>query len=709
MLGEATLFSQTRGVGEAMRPLRGFHIPGIDVLCDYPEYTTAKQAQSVAHQLGREGVLSELYGVTNWDFDFVGHKAQGDWQAALGVTVRVPHLAWVSMEGESKRDYPAAIGYQSPWFKEYPLIEDHFARLNTVLTRGKPLVRVGVIHPIESFWLNWGPLEQVQPEWEQQEAALRDITQWLLFGRIDFDFISEGLLAAQRPGQKGKQFIAGKMKYSAVVVPALRTIRATTMQRLERFAKAGGKVIFASGVPALVDARPNPGPQRLAMRSMRVPWSRPAILDALSPFREIVIRMSNGVPADSMLHQFRIDGKNRHLFICNTDREKPRRDTTIHVRGNWDASRLDTMSGEQQPIPAHTAAGFTHIPWSFEAHDHVLMTLHPGGKSAVAPPVPEKWIDVGHVSDPVPITLSEPNVLLLDQPAWRLGGGAWHPPEEMLRLGNKVRGQLKLPPLTGREPQPWADTAPAPVIAQLQLRFSIHSDIAVHAPLLAIENPEQVQIHLDGRPAAIHVTGWWVDEAIKTVKLHSLAPGKHELMLTIPITRKTSLEWCYLLGDFGVEVRGRAARIVSKVKSLAFGDWTHQGLPFYAGNVTYHCTVHGDGREMMIEVARFKNPLLSVNLDGKAAGKIAFAPFQLNLGQLTGTHKLDITAYGNRANAFGPLHNADENLKWVGPGAWRSGGNNWTYGYMLKRMGILVAPTIKAAERSPHPPGAIPA
>ena len=174
--------------------------------------------------------------------------------------------------------------------------------------------------------------------------------------------------------------------------------------------------------------------------------------------------------------------------------------------------------------------------------------------------------------------------------------------------------------------------------------------------------------------------------------------GDHELILTIPFTRTTDPEWCYLLCNFGVAVAGRHARIIAPVRTLAFGDWTHQGLPFYAGNVTYHCTVEGEGtREMLIEAAKFKNPLLSVNLDGQPAGKIAFAPFQLNLGVLAkGAHALDITAFGNRVNAFGPLHHTDENLKWVGPTAWRSTGSNWTYGYQFKRMGILVAPTIKA-------------
>ena len=151
MQAEQTLGTQTHAVGEAMRSYRSFQLPGIDILCDHWEFTTAKQAQSAARQNGAPGVLSELYGVTNWNFDFRRHKLQGDWQAALGVTVRVPHLSWVSMNGEAKRDFPATFNYQVSWYKEYPFIEDHFARLAAVLTRGKAVCRAGVIHPIESY------------------------------------------------------------------------------------------------------------------------------------------------------------------------------------------------------------------------------------------------------------------------------------------------------------------------------------------------------------------------------------------------------------------------------------------------------------------------------------------------------------------------------------------------------------------------------
>lgn len=89
MNGEPTLSTQTQFLGEAMRCYQYMDMPGIDILCDGREYNTAKQAVSVARQKGVKAVLSEEYGVTNWTFSLSGHKAQGDWQAVLGITNRV--------------------------------------------------------------------------------------------------------------------------------------------------------------------------------------------------------------------------------------------------------------------------------------------------------------------------------------------------------------------------------------------------------------------------------------------------------------------------------------------------------------------------------------------------------------------------------------------------------------------------------------------
>ncbi|MCQ2399807.1 MAG: hypothetical protein MJ072_04810, partial [Clostridia bacterium] len=209
LMQEDNMTIQTGWIGEAMRAYRYFGIPGMDLLCNNLYLLTAKQVQSIVHQCGKEGMMSELYGVTNWNFDARGHKYQGDWQAALGVTLRVPHLSWVSMKGSAKRDYPASLNYQNAWYKEYSFIEDHFARVNTVLTRGKPVVKVAVVHPIETFWLHYGANSQTESVRSQLEERLNNLVKWLLYGFIDFDFISESDLEKAQTSV-GNKFTVGE-------------------------------------------------------------------------------------------------------------------------------------------------------------------------------------------------------------------------------------------------------------------------------------------------------------------------------------------------------------------------------------------------------------------------------------------------------------------------------------------------------------------
>ena len=223
----------------------------------------------------------------------------------------------------------------------------------------------------------------------------------------------------------------------------------------------------------------------------------------------------------------------------------------------------------------------------------------------------------------------------------------------------------------------------------------ITSSVNVAKPLLAVEHAQEMRLTLDGEPIESSPIGWWVDEAIQTVQLPSLTAGVHDLVIAMPYGPRSNPEWCYLLGDFGVEVAGRHARLTPPVRTLAFGDWTLQGFPFYAGNVTYHCAIKGTDQMAVLYVPRFKAPLLSVALDGPTIGKIAFAPFELSLGTLgAGDHRLSITAFGNRINAFGCVHNADERLTWFGPNAWRTEGDAWAYEYQLKPMGLLTAPSL---------------
>ncbi len=469
MMEEPTLWSQTRMTGEAMRSYRGFTLPGIDLLCDNLELTTAKQAQSAARQFGRPGVMSELYGVTGWDFDFAGHKRQGDWQAALGITVRVPHLSWVSMGGEAKRDYPAALDEHSPWYREYPLVEDHFARLNTALTRGRAIARVAVVHPIESYWLCWGPDDQTRLERDARDGAFQDLTKWLIHELIDFDFVCESLLPAQSQLATGPRLEVGAMAYDVVLVPALRTIRATTLARLERLLDRGGTVIFLGDLPTHVDAEPSEAPALLAARARRLPMTKSQMVPALEAWRELRIGVRWG--AEGLLHQLRQDGDGRWLFLCNSSKDQGA-GLAITLRGRWSLTCWDTLTGSQQPFPGWISASGDSGFWlNLAQGGSLLLRLDPLAPAASLPAAPaaSQWQERARLVDPVRITRDEPNVLLLDAAEFRIDDGAWEPRTEILRIGQLARERLGLPRQGGGMAQPWVQP-PEPPSHRLSLR-----------------------------------------------------------------------------------------------------------------------------------------------------------------------------------------------------------------------------------------------
>jgi len=714
MMSEWTLFSQTLTMGEAMRPLKNFQLPGIDMLCDKRELSTAKQAQSVSHQYGRPGVMSELYGVTGWDFDFRGHKLAGDWQAALGVTTRVHHLTWMSMAGEGKRDYPASIGYQSPWYTEYPLIENHFARLNTALTRGKPHVKVGVIHPIESYWIYWGPQSQTADVRMELENNFTNIIDWLLYGLIDFDFISESLLAESDSDGEGTGFAMGCMQYEAVVVPGCHTLRSTTFEKLKKFADCGGKIIFAGDIPRYIDAKPSDEVRKLAANCTCVPFSQTAILSELEPYRDIDISVRNadkedgtrvkhvetGVRTNNMIYQMRDDGDSRWLFACHVNRMRNEsiaytEELKITIKGEWKPICYDTMTGEIYPVAAEYHEGNTIVTHYCSFHGSLLLKLEPGkaieGRKSCYNIIPDE--DKNYLPQPASISLSEPNVLLLDLAQYRFDDEEdWQPEDELLRIDNKFRSRLGYPLRMEALAQPWV-TESRPPVNTLHLRFTVHCDIEVKGARLAMEDIERNTVMVNGERIDTTPTGWFVDNDIKSVEIPVLHKGINEITVSIPFGEKTNVEWCYILGHFGVSVTGKNKRIMELPKEFFYGDWTRQGLPFYTGNLTYTVPFACEEGKLVIEAPHYKGAVIKVKLDSRDVGYTAFAPYRVNCGEIAaGEHLLEITVFGHRFNSFGSVHNANLTEDWQGPNAWRTTGIQWSYEYQLKPMGILTTP-----------------
>ena len=701
-LSERTLYSQTLALGETMRQYRSQQLPGIDILAGQLELTTAKQAESVRRQMGRQGLVCEMYGVLEWDVTFRQHKLQGDWLAALGVTTRVHHLAFMGMGGEAKRDWPAAIGWQSPWWKQYPYLEDYFARVNTLLTRGKPVTRVAVLHPIESFWLLFGPNDQTLDRREQMDLQFESLAQWLLYGGIDYDYLSESMLPSLCP-EGGNPLRVGQCAYSAVIVPPVITLRKTTLERLCAFAKAGGKLILLGSAPQLADGAPSDAANPLWEAGQRIPMERPALLRALWDQRDIEIRNhATGRLSDNLFYQLRQDEDERALFICHVRDEIPARPRVykIRIKGLWRVRRMNALDGTICEMGGAQENGWTEILWPCDAQDSLLLRLIPG-PCAPAIPLPQAPRPCMKLSEADHFTLDEPNALLLDRCEYALDDQPWQGPEDILRSDNALRAQAGLPNRNGNSVQPWLlphETAEHTA----RLRFRFYSDRAFTGLKLAVEQPENAEIALNGEIIAPKPDGWYVDEAIQTLPLPEIKAGENEITLRAPLTRRANLEALYILGGFGVRVAGTHLTLTEPPRSLCLDDLTRQGLPFYTGNVRYQFRVvlSRARDDLYLHIPHMACPVAAVYADGAEAGKIAWQPNRVKLPPLAaGEHSLEVLACGSRYNGFGTLHNANPNYMWYGPDAFRTVGDDWTDNYLL-RPSYLLSP-IELMEDAP--------
>ena len=145
-----------------------------------------------------------------------------------------------------------------------------------------------------------------------------------------------------------------------------------------------------------------------------------------------------------------------------------------------------------------------------------------------------------------------------------------------------------------------------------------------------------------------------------------------------------------------MRVNGTSAVVTAAPATVAWGDLVHQGLPFYAGNLTYRVRLDHCGGRLVLEAHRFRAPLLRVRLDGREAGAIAWAPWRVDLGEVAaGMHELELVCFGDRRNAFAQVHHANpERHRWWGPDWWRSAGSDWSEEYVLTTHGVLSGPRL---------------
>ena len=672
--------------------------------------------------MGQPFILSELYGVAGWEFDWAGHKYVGDWQALFGVNLRCHHLSWYTMQGQAKRDYPASMLHQSSWYSDYDYVESYFARLGYLLSQGKEECHVLVVNPVESVWnrLRHGWANGLSPnaaDIRELEEHYADLFFALQGAQIDFDYGDEDILmrhASVGRGNGGEVLLkVGEASYRTVVLGKMTTIRSSTLELLKGFKDAGGIVILAGEAPENLDGSPSEKPRAIESMAVHIPSDRESIASTVRDHTPIPVEAldpATGERIPDIYCQVKRDGERTILAAMNMSREKDYPEVLLKIDARGEVCEWDCRSGEVVRHKSLPGGNSLEIRTAFEGPEEHLYTISPEPVPGASDAPDYEWVSDLPLSGPFAYTLDEPNLCVLDMGYVEIDGEMNPELLEILKIDQLVRDHYQVPRRAGNMVQPWFskkfEEAPQ-ILGKVSIRFPFHVEEIPGEDLeFCMETPHEFKVMLNGEELDLADQGWWVDKAIRKFTLPGklLRQGENVLVQEFDFRADLDLEALYLLGAFSVRLEGSAKVLAALPDKISTGNICNQGFPFYSGRIRYHIPLledYSDRGKVLLEVPDYGGACIKVNPDGPGSGYIAWKPNRMDVSEaLRAGRDLTLELVLTRRNAFGPLHHFPLNTT-TGPGHFTTSSERFSPNYVLYPSGILESPRLHFFKQRP--------
>lgn len=385
-MAEDNLASQTRWIGAAMPHYKYMHWPGIDKLGRHLEQiVTVKQVSSAVEQLGKEKAFCEVFGCIGQQSSFFERKWIADWEAVLGIGYVNHHLSLYSMRGERKRDYPANLFYQQPWWEDERGFADYIARLSKAATEGVRDVDILILHPISSFWSEYSPLHVKggdPPEQITYDRPFQALSRQLLERKLDYHYGDE-ILIEEEGSVKDGRFSIGRHSYGIVVVPPSLTLRENTWKLLNSFAETGGRLLFLQPAPTLSDSAREVSGLPASAKVVNSVEAAVSELDALCERRVRVRDLVANSEARSVYVCVRDVDSSRRILIANTDSRRECKALVSIPLDVREGSRIenpaivaiDLVDGSAHPVPFRLEDGVAVVTMTFAPAGSILMIV----------------------------------------------------------------------------------------------------------------------------------------------------------------------------------------------------------------------------------------------------------------------------------------------------------------------------------------------
>lgn len=680
IMGEDTIIEQMGSTGGAMPFYEHMDTPGMDWLGRRIGSPLApKQVSSVAAQTGKKQIISETFALSGWDVSFEDLKWMAEWQYANGINLLCPHLESYSIRGIRKRDYPASLFVQEPWWDSFAQFTDYISALGALMGQMKEDIHVLLLHPLHTAHVLFNGKSTCEAVRALDESFLETL-HGLEYAHIGYH-LGDEIVMRRHGAVEGTELRVGLMRYNAVLLPDMDNILSSTLALLSEFTANGGKLYSCGRLPHLVDGRPNDAIQTLPIETLTIPEFK----KRLDP-NGILSATENGAECADILTSVREKDGERLYFLANESREKTH---TLKLRTAAGEALKQLKLPEFEAVPLTPCFDEYGLYWEIElvpAESAVLfgepdVAAEPkktGEKERVFLTLPEQF-DILEQQD---------NKLTLDACRYQIGDGPMEEKTPLIILQKRLLDAKTDDKLT--------------LFFDFDLRTT---ELPKHLTLVS-ENIPDFALSVNGHPVNVDgLTESYLDPDFKSVEIAPyLKLGENSLVLTgrfwqrkelydylyrpkdlssnyyavdfdfEAVTYDTEIESLYLCGDFTVEAATpmedgtRRAMfcdapfvIKDPVRTVKKGDITRQGYPFFAGRMTLSWTENLALKEQAAYYLAMRKPVCPMALLSVNGGEPIILSWGKCMPELSaylkdGENRFELTLCSGLRNLLGPHH-----------------------------------------------------
>ncbi len=660
--------------GDNMAMYAWHQMPAIDILMNqYSEKVNAqfgnvrsvKELRSVANQMGRKRTLSETYGAGGWDLRFEDMKRIGDWEYVLGVNFLNQHLSYMTLEGARKKDHPQSFSYHEPWWENYKVQGDYFARLSLALSSGDQINKILVIEPTSTAWMYFSQI-QTNNKYSALGPDFQNFLLQLEQYQIEYDLASENIMK-DIGRNKEDNFIVGKRSYKLIIIPpGLENLDKTTHELLKTYLQNGGQVMSFNGIPSFVDGEASDVLEALVKKKSSQ-WIEAASLTNKATQKLLTSKNIQFQEAEKingkLFHQRRDFEDGQLLFLVNTSSNEW--STGKFMIDGKSVKELDLISGEVKSYKSKLSENSLNVAFDLPPVGSLLLLI--SNKTEVnTENTGAAEIKIVESYDDLEIKQSDLNVLSLDYCDIMLDGKL----EKDLyyyQAADKIFRHY------GFNGNPWSSAVQykTSIIDQnnftdkqgfeVSYSFLVDKKLDPSSLQVVIEHPELWDIEINSNPVLSDPSKHWLDRkfGVYAIGKH-VSKGKNYIRLRAQVMSvHAEVEPVFILGDFSLEPQEKGWKL-SSPKALKLGPWTKLGSPFYSEKVSYTktYTIDPEDKHYIIKLKDWHGSVAEIRINKKSAGTIFSPPYELDItSHITkGDNEISILISGSLKNLLGPHH-----------------------------------------------------